>query len=170
MKRRDLLRIGAFGPALLALSNLPLGALAALAPEAAAEPALDRDDADLLLAVMERMVDTGVADAPTPRDVGALETAQRVLGALDPAVAGQLVLALRLVDWWPALVELRFARFRSLAPDERDASLEGFRTSSLLLRRRVFYALRNLSFLCYWSRDPTWRLLGYGGPWLGRRP
>jgi hypothetical protein len=155
---------------MLALENLPLGAQAALAPAEAGEPLFDPDDADLLLAVMERMVDTGLPEAPTPREVGALAAAERVLGALDPAVARQLVRALRLVDWWPAIVELRFARFRSLPPDLRDASLEGWRRSGIALRRRVFYALRNLSLLCYWSRDPTWKLIGYGGPWLGKRP
>ena len=169
MKRRDLLRLGALSPALLALSNLPLTALAALPPEGGGEPVLSPEDAELLLAVMERMVDTGLPDAPKPREVGALATAERVLGALDPGVATQLVRALWLVDWWPAVVELRFTRFRSLPPEERDASLEGWRTSSLVLRRRVFYALRNLSMLCYWSRDPTWKLIGYGGPWLERK-
>jgi hypothetical protein len=169
MRRRDVLRLGAFGPALLALSNLPLSALAALPPGESREHLLDDDQGDLLLAVMERMVDTGLPDAPSVREVGALATAERVLAALDPSLASQLVLALRLVDWWPALVELRFARFRSLPPEARDESLEGWRSSSLALRRRVFYALRNLSLLCYWSRDPTWKLIGYGGPWLGRR-
>jgi hypothetical protein len=169
LKRRDLLRLGAFAPAMLALSNLPVAAQAALAADAPGEPWLDPADADLLLAVMERMVDTGLPDAPSPREVGALASAERVLAALDPAVATQVVRALWLVDWWPALVELRFARFRSLPPELRDASLDGWRTSGIALRRQVFYALRNLSMLCYWSRDPTWKLIGYGGPWLGRR-
>ncbi len=172
MRRREFLGLSSLGPALLALSSLPLGAFAAAAEGAApapAERALDDREREVFLAIAERMVDTGLPDAPRARDVGADAIAERVLAALDPALVRALRLALAGVDWWPALAELRFARFTSLGPDEQEASLEGWRSSGSALRRRVFYALRNFAFLCYWSQDATWGLIGYPGPWLGRR-
>jgi hypothetical protein len=39
-------------------------------------------------------------------------------------------------------------------------------TSRLDLRRRAFYALRNLSYLGYYSQDATWGLIGYQGPFV----
>ncbi len=170
MRRREFLALSSLGPALLALSSLPVGAFAAGAPAAPGDTrVLDDAERELFLAIAERMVDTGLANAPRARDVGALATAERALAALDPTLVSALRVALALVDWWPALVELRFTRFASLPPDAQDASLEGWRSSGSELRRRVFYALRNLAFLSYWSQDATWPLIGYPGPWLGRR-
>lgn len=164
MKRRAFLRLSALGPAMLALQQLPAGA----APAAGAA-ALDEDDAALLLAIVERLVETGYPDAPDPADTGALEALQGVLARLDPSLVSQLELALRLVDWWPVLFELRFARLRSLSAEDQTRSLEGWRSSRWPLRRRVFYGLRSLAFLGYWSQPETWPLIGYGGPWIGPR-
>jgi hypothetical protein len=171
MKRRDLLRIGALAPAMLALRTLPYAGIAApaVASGAAGGRALQEDESELLLAIVERMVDVGEPNAPSPRDIGTVASIDGVLGRLDPALVGQLRTALWLVDWWPTLGELRFRRFRSLSPDEQDESLEGWRTSSLQLRRAIFYALRNLAMLGYWSQSETWALIGYAGPWIGTR-
>jgi hypothetical protein len=170
VRRREFLALGSLGPALLALSSLPLAGFAAAdaAPDASAR-VLDHHERELFLAITERMVETGLPHAPRARDTGALATAERALAALDPALVSALRIALALVDWWPALVELRFTRFTALSPEAQDESLEGWRASRSELRRRVFYALRNLAFLGYWSQDATWGLVGYPGPWLGRR-
>jgi hypothetical protein len=168
VKRRAFLRLGAMAPAMLALGSLPLGGLAC-AGAAPDEAILDTDEAELMLAVVERMVDTGEPGAPSPREVGALAAIERVLARLDPGTLDSLRTALVLVDWWPAIAELRLRRFRNLSPEERDASLEGWRTSTSALRRSVFYGLRNLAMLGYWSQDATWPLVGYPGPWLARR-
>ena len=171
MNRRAFLKAalhaGALTPAMLALGGLPRAGVAA----AQTRPGgvLDANESALLEAVIARMVDTGVEGAPSACDVGALGAVEGVLARLDTELVEQLRLALWLVDWWPAVGELRFARFRSLSPEQQDESLEGWRTSGLDSRRLVFYALRNLSMLGYWSQDETWRLIGYGGPWLGKR-
>ena len=72
---------------------------------------------------MQRMVETGLPDAPQVRDTRAVATVDAVCRSLDPAVSGLLPLALRLVEWGPFLFELRPARFTALTPDEQDASL-----------------------------------------------
>ena len=168
MNRRAFLRAAALGPAMVALARMPLAPAPALA-SAAGERILDDDQRDLLLAVTARMVETGRTDAPSPSEVGAVARVERLLASLDPAIADGVKLALRLVDLWPALFELRFRRFRNLPPEEMDESLEGWRRSGLDLRRNVFYGLRALSIFGYWSAEPTWPLIGYPGPWIGRR-
>ncbi len=168
MNRRAFLRAAALGPAMVALTRLPLAPTAALA-SAGDERILDDDQRDLLLAVTARMVDTGRPDAPSPSEVGTVERVERLLASLDPTIADGVKLALRLVDLWPVLFELRFRRFRNLTPAEMDESLEGWRRSGLDLRRQVFYGLRAVSLLGYWSAEKTWPLIGYPGPWIGRR-
>ncbi len=166
MKRRTFLRIGALAPAVLALEQLPL--LARAAPAAGTKTSLlDPREREVLLAVIERMVDTGRADAPTPADVGAVERVERLFSQLDPELVDAFRWALWLIDLWP-LLELRFERFRSLEVGDRDASLEGWRRSRLDFRRQIFDALRTISLLAYWSDEATWPLIGYPGPWIRR--
>ena len=176
MRRRTFLKLGALGPAMLALQQLPArGAWLAGTPPAAgasepgAERVLDDDESELLMTIVERMVDTGDPSAPSPREIGTLATLEATLAALDASLVDELRLALRLVDYWPFAFELQFRRFRSLSNEAQDRSLEGWRTSRIETRRRVFYALRNLALLGYWSQDETWPLIGYAGPWI-RRP
>ncbi len=177
MKRRTFLGLGTLGPAMWVLAQLParaawLGGTGSTALDATVpgEPCvLDDDDADLLMAIVERMVDTGEAGAPPPREIGTLAAIEGALAPLGEALLQELRLALRLVEYWPVFLEWRFGRFRSLSPEAQARSLEGWRTSRIETRRRVFYALRNLALLGYWSQDETWPLIGYGGPWI-RRP
>ncbi len=177
MRRRTFLKLGALGPAMLALEQLPArGAWLAgtvPAPERSIEPGAERifddDESELLMAIVDRMVYTGDPGAPEPREIGTLATIEATLALLDESLVDELRLALRLVEYWPLLFEWRFRRFRSLSPEAQDRSLEGWRGSRIETRRRVFYALRNLALLGYWSQDETWPLIGYGGPWI-RRP
>jgi hypothetical protein len=166
VNRRSFLRAGLFGSAMLTVGNLSLTAPAT--GERRPARVLDDGERELLACIAERMVDTGEPGAPELRETAALDAMEHALASLDPGLLGQLRWALWLLDMWPALFELRFTRFRALSAPDRDASLEDWRTSSWTARRRVFYALRNLAMLGYWSQPETWRLIGYGGPWLGK--
>jgi hypothetical protein len=170
VNRRAFLRLGAITPALLALERLPLLPRAARAAVADPEPILSPESRRVLLAVIERVVDTGEPHAPKPSDVGAVERIEQLLSVSDPDVSNSLGLALRLVQFWPAVVELRFRRFSSLDDSEKDESLEGWRRSRIELRRRVFEALRSVALYGYWSAPATWPLIGYGGPLIGSLP
>jgi len=174
MKRRSFLKLAALGPAMLALQQLPgrgawasaAGSVTAVGSGTERARVLDDDDADLLMAIVERMVWTGEQSAPAPREIGTLASIEAALATLDETLVEELRLALRLVEYWPVLMEWRFGRFRSLSPEAQDQSLEGWRRSRIETRRRVFYALRNLALLGYWSQDETWPLIGYPGPWV----
>lgn len=144
-------------------------------PAAAAEPAAEGPrffsdyETELLTQIVERMVDTGDPAAPAVRDTRAVATIDALVATLDPAVSGQLPLALRLFEWGPIVFDFTFSRFTRMTPAEQDASLEAWMTSRLQIRRLAFAGLRNLALLGYWSQDETWPLIGYAGPLLGAR-
>ncbi len=127
-------------------------------------------EADQFSRIAERMVDTGHPTAPGWRDTDALATVDSLLAGLDPALSGDLPLALRLVEYGPIVFDATFTRFSRMDEVERDASLEAWMTSRLTVRRVAFTALRNLAFFGYYSQDSTWSLIGYRGPLLARPP
>lgn len=166
--RRGFLRLAGATAAFSALAQLPvLPAAAACAPDSG-DRFFDDAETQILTQLMQRMVETGLPNAPQVRDTRAVATVDTVCRGLDPAVSGLLPLALRLVEWGPVLFELRPARFTGLSPDEQDASLRGWMTSKLQLRRTVFLGLRNLCFLGWYSQPESWSLIDYQGPLLRR--
>jgi hypothetical protein len=152
-----------------------LGALRAL-PGAAANPGagagfFSPGDAEILTRVVERIVDTGEPGAPPVRATGTLATIDRLCAGLAPELTAPLPWLLRLVEWGPWIFEATPSRFSLLPPEAQDASLRGWSTSRLELRRAGFQALRNLACLGYWSQPETWPLIGYRGPLVaGRAP
>ena len=168
--RRGFLRLAgttaAFG-ALAQLRVLPAGALGC----AAAAPSgrfFDASETEILTQLMERITDTGLPGAPRVRETRAVATVDTVCLGLDPAVSGVLPLALRLFEWGPLLFDFRLARFSTLSPAEQDASLHGWMTSRLALRRMAFTGVRNLCFMGWYSQPEVWPLIGYQGPLLRR--
>lgn len=129
---------------------------------------LDADQADLMAAIVERMVFSGDPQMPAVRDTEAVFVIDQALLQADPEIRDQLGWLLRLFDWGPVVFEGRFARFRSLGDDARDAYIRGWATSRFTLRRVGFQALKNLSMLGYYAQDATWKGIGYHGPWAPR--
>ena len=168
ISRRGFLALAGSGTALAALARLPAVPALAQAPAAAA-PFFSADESDILAAVVERMVDTGLPDVPRVRDTGAIATIDRLCSSLDPALTQPLPILMRAVDWGPYVFDWRFARFRELDDAGKDASLRGWMTSSLALRRLAFQALKNLSMLGWYSQDASWASIGYQGPLVARR-
>jgi len=128
----------------------------------------DDAETEILTQLMQRMVETGLPEAPQVRDTRAVATVDAVCLGLDPAVSSVLPLALLLVEWSPLLFDLRFARFTTLGAAEQDASLRSWTTSRLQIRRTAFLGLRNLCFLGWYSQPESWSLIGYQGPLLRR--
>lgn len=160
--RRGFLSLAASGAALTALARLSgAGVLPANRVRGAffAEP-----EREILTRVAERMVETGAAGAPALRETRAIEVIDRICAGLDPKITGVLPHLLRLVEWGPLLFDFTPTRFSRMSDAECDASLRAWMSSRLGFRRRAFYALRNLSFLGYYSQDATWSLIGYQGP------
>ena len=171
LTRRSFLALAGSGAALSALARLAPGAALACGP-GTAPPAGARerffapDEEEILTAVVERMVDTGLPDAPRVRDSGAIDAIDRLCRGLEPELTRPLPALLRLVEWGPYVFDFAFARFRALAPEAQDASLHGWMTSGLALRRQGFQALKGLACFGWYSQEPSWRLVGYAGPLL----
>jgi len=160
--RRGFLRLAAASAALAALARLPVAP--ALAANSGETRFFSEPEREILTRVVERMVATGAPDAPNVRETRTIEVIDRICTDLDPEISGALPTLLRLVEWGPALFDFTFTRFSKMSDTEQDASLRAWMTSRLGLRRRAFYALRNLSYLGYYSQDATWPLIGYLGP------
>lgn len=171
LTRRSFLALAGSGAALAALARVTPGAALACGPGATpvatpGERFFEPDEAEILTAVVERMVDTGLPDAPRVRESGAVDAIDALCRSLDPALTRPLPALLRLVDWGPYVFDLAFARFRALAPEAQDASLRGWMTSGLALRRQGFAALKGLACFGWYAQEPSWRLVGYEGPLL----
>lgn len=170
LSRRGFLALAGSGSALAALARLPAAALAA--PAAGSAPAsafFSAYEAEILTQVVERIVDSGLPDAPRVRESAAVATIDRLCAGLDPALTEPLPALLRAVEWGPYLFDWTFSRFTALDAAGKDASLRGWMTSRFALRRLGFQALKNLSLLGWYAQDESWPAIGYRGPLIARR-
>lgn len=165
LTRRRFLQLGSFSAAMVAVAGLRRargevegGALRVLSPR----------DAVIFTAIAGRMTDTGDAAMPAFADVPALLTVDRSLLYLDHGQRRQLGIALKLFEYGPPLFDFRFSRFTELGPAEQDAHIAGWRDSRFETRRLAYRAMKNLSFLGYYSQDATWAGIHYMGPVLPR--
>jgi hypothetical protein len=169
LSRRLFLRHTALTAGLLAVSRLRLApAVAAPAAAPAGLRVLTPHQADVMMAIAERMVFTGADNMPAVRDTPAIATIDQALLQLDPAVQSQVGWVLTAFQWGPPVFELKLHTFTGLTLEERDVYLEGWATSRSTVRRVAFRALKNLSMLGYYSQDATWEGIHYDGPWVPR--
>jgi len=167
LSRRGFLRLGAASAAFVALAQVrTVPAAAQAAPPGPGPRFFAPRETEILTQLVERLVDTGEPGAPSVRETRTIPTIDALCRGLDPALTGLLPAALRLFEWGPLLFDRRLARFTRLADAEKDASLRGWMTSRLALRRQAFLAVRNLALLGYYSQEETWPLVGYAGPLL----
>lgn len=161
--RRSFLQKGLFGGALLALGG---GGLALVPPRRGSTPprpllSLSEPSFQVLVAFAARVV---VAPGADPGEIAA--GADLALSYALPESRTDLDRLLRLFD--NALVGLlldqRLTPFSRLPPEEQDAVLERWRTSSLVLRRTGYQALRKLCLASHYTGEATWAGLGYSIP------
>ncbi len=124
--------------------------------------------AAIFAAIAARMTETGDASMPRFADTTALFTVDRSLLFLNDDQRQQLGIALQLFEYGPPLFDLRLARFTTLTPGEQDAALAGWRDSRFATRRLAYRAMKNLSYLGYYSQDATWAGIHYMGAVLPR--
>jgi hypothetical protein len=164
--RRGFLRLAGATAALGALGQLRELPLRAAPP--GADPFFDAGETEILTQLAERILDTGEPAAPRVRDTATVAAIDALCAQLDPELAGQLPLALRLFEWGPWIFDWTPARFTRMDPAQQDASLQAWATSRLALRRQAFQGVRNLCLFGYYSQPEVWPAIGYQGPLLGR--
>jgi len=167
LSRRTFLRYTALGAGLLTLSRLRVAPAAAAAPSAGLSVLTPRE-AEILGAIVERMVYSGSDVMPAVRETHAVQTIDRALQQLDGSVQSQLRWLLVVFQWGPPVLQLQFTTFMGMSTPERDEYIRSWATSPYEIRRLAFRALKNLSMLGYYSQDATWKGIHYDGPWAPR--
>jgi hypothetical protein len=61
------------------------------------------------------------------------------------------------------------SRFSLLGPADQDRVLAALEASPVMLLRGAFAGIKSLVFMGYYRDARTWGILGYGGPWVGKR-
>ncbi len=70
--------------------------------------------------------------------------------------------------WMPLLVGPRRGRLDRLSRADARAFLERLRLSRLRALRYLFFCVKSLFAMAYYTRPATWPAIGYDGPYLGR--
>jgi hypothetical protein len=166
MQRRTLLGLGMAGAAVVSLAGVGAAWLH--------EPAL-RDGRLLppgrkvFRAVANAVLDGSLPDAIEDRGAALDDHLKRMdttLAGLPVQMQDELGTLLAVLDWAPlrlALASLSSA-WDVATISEVERALQSMRTSSSMLRRQAYGALRDLTHAAYFSEPSTWVLLHYPGP------
>lgn len=151
------------------------------APPVAPLQSLTRREAAFVRAAAAAIFPPGGAVSPSGGDARIAVHTDRWLVRVEPRVRLLMRLLFFLVEhatlFFPAPGWNGLRRFSSLRPEQREAALEGWRTSRLGPRRLVFQALRSIVAMGYLSYPPVLRELGIapraiepGGPLANEAP
>ncbi len=102
-----------------------------------------------------------------PIDVSA--RVDQLVAGMDGTVKRDIRWILRIFEHGTHLFDLQGKRFTRLSRSDQERYLKGWMVSSLGARRIVFRALKLIAGMGYYGAPETWSLIGYDGPWIGRR-
>lgn len=164
LSRRTFLGLGLGGAAVLAVAGIGLMPTT-LRPSATPLRVLSPRAFSVLAAVADRICPGGGA-FPSASEVGVAESIDALLAMSDPSMGAEVGQALLLLD--NALAGLLFdgrpTTFTGASPEIQDATLAAWASSSLLLRRKVYKALRGLVAGTYYGSPRVYAAVGYPGP------
>ena len=86
----------------------------------------------------------------------------------DPWIVDQLKQGLAVFEHGPILFCFSLKTFTEMDEEAQKAYVDGWRTSSLVFRRGLNMAIRNICLSGYYLQSATWPAIGYKGPWIGR--
>lgn len=86
------------------------------------------------------------------------------LTGLDPFDILQVNALLLAIDQTPLLFRFQWRRFSRANPGQQAASLRGWQTSMIGLRRLAYRTLKTMCFLAYYQDDRAFKDIGYPGP------
>ncbi len=165
LTRRRLLQVGLLGGAVLGLSSLGL-ALRATVERIPKRPlqALDSKSYSILAAIADRISPAGDGFPPAAT-LEVAENIDSVMAKLHPADVVDFQRALLFVEnaMLGFVFDGRTQSFTASSPQEQDAILEAFRSSSLTVRRSIFKAVYGLCAGAYWNHASHGPRVGYPG-------
>jgi hypothetical protein len=97
-----------------------------------------------------------------------LEAARGLVAGLPRDERIGCALLFRAMRWLPLVVGPRRGRLDRLSRPDARAFLERLRLSRLRGLRYLFFCVKSLFAMAYFSRPATWPAIGYDGPYLGR--
>lgn len=166
ISRRRLIQVGVGGAAVLALSG---GVLSWLSLGYSLEPG----EVAIGFSVKQFCIARSVVDTILPQgrgqksgvELGVPQRMDEQAWASDPGIRADLKAALELIEHVPPLYG-HFGRLTSLARADREDVLRAMLRSSQDVFVRTATAIKELTYLCYYTEDATWPALGYDGPWV----
>ncbi len=166
MSRRTLFKVGLGGTALLAVGGLGLSLQASRLREPRSPlRVLSPLEFSILAALADRLAPR-VAPVPSAWEVQVAEKVDLHLSTLHPGDAADFCKALALLEspLAGALLDGRLRPFTACSAEAQDATLHGWRTSSLGVRRQAFRAMSGLCHAAYFGSPETYAAVGYPGP------
>lgn len=165
MKRRSVLGLGLAGGAAL----LALGAVVVWRAPAWRDGALLAGGRRVLEAVARAVLDGSLPTAAAQRDAALAAHLTRVestLAAMPPNVQAEVAQLLSVLDASPGRLALTGLTddWPVAPPADVQAALMRMRASTILMRRQVYAALRDLTHAAWFADPSTWAALGYPGP------
>jgi hypothetical protein len=125
---------------------------------------LDPATFSTLAAAADRICDSG-GQLPSAWDLEVPEQVDAALWGMHPGTAGEVRMALRLLELGLlGPIDGRIRPFTRLQDEAQDRLLERWRTSRFAPRRGAFTAVANLSSAAYWSNPATFAHVSYPGP------
>ena len=131
------------------------------------------EEYQIVQAIARRIIgpDSSIGDGPDHTDVA--HRADRFLAGADPEVQEQFHQLLIVFNSppFPFLFDFRLSSFLVMSPEDQNAYLEDWMTSTLGFRRTAFQALKRLCASMYYTDARTWGEIEYEGMFLpGERP
>jgi hypothetical protein len=106
---------------------------------------------------------------PSPDDVDVAGFVDTYVARMSPPMRRDLSRALLYLEQLAPITVGLASRFTLLTPLDQDRVLEALETSPVVLLRGAFAGIKSLVFMGYYRDARTWSILGYGGPWIGRK-
>ena len=163
--RRELLKVGLVGGAVLGLGGVGLGLRGTvMVPPTTPLQALDPRSYSVLVAVAERIC--AYDGLPTASELGVALGIDALLASTHPGIAAELSQGLMVLEnaLTGLLLDGRVTPFTALAPAEQDAVLDSWRRSPLPVKRTVYKAIHGLVVAGYWADPTVFPHCGYPGP------
>lgn len=100
---------------------------------------------------------------PDPQEIPVIENIDRMVGQLNPAVRGDLNLAIRLFDYSPIVTAYSFRTASYMKRDRLVKYVDNWQ-NGLFFQQGVMTTMKTAVYLAYWRDPRTWEKLGYDGP------
>lgn len=125
----------------------------------------------VLAAAARRIAAPDVTDGsmPSPDEVGVATFLDGYLENLPAAMRSDFLHLLAFLEHLAPLGQKLASRFSRLAAADQDRVLASLEASDEGLLRGGFDGLKSLVFMGYYRDPRTWKILGYAGPFVGRR-